>query len=260
LAWLDEARIFMPYAVVHGFDRDIDRPQSACETLELVKLLEAQAEPDIRILDSDGAEIGLGVLEKRQREEVERKYVAAAAYIQPSSGARATPLPPAAGAANRRPIATLATLAVAVLSVGALAWRYEYLRARQTIPSGSHATRPIVEATPISPPAMKSSEATGNPAKRAEKTEVLGTRRPAQQAVSYTVIAGDTFRSIARKIYHDASRWRDISAANPLLDPRQLRPGEEINLPSQGSHGRNPLPDEAAAKRRQRDGVALPRL
>jgi LysM repeat protein len=225
------ADIIVPYAVVHGIDRVVDRPRTARECLELVKILEAQAEPDIRILDPNGVEIWLGALEKRQRWEVEREYVAAAAHEQPFSGARPAPIPPAAGVANRRRIAGLATLAATVLLIGALVWRYEHMGARQTIKSESRATRPVVGATPVSPPEIKSPEAPGSTAaKQAEKNEAPETRRATQQAVSYTVVAGDTLWSIANKAYHDASRWRDIAAANPHLDPRRLRPGQEINL------------------------------
>ncbi|PWB84321.1 MAG: heavy metal transporter [Methylocystaceae bacterium] len=46
----------------------------------------------------------------------------------------------------------------------------------------------------------------------------------------YTIVAGDSLRSIAIKLYHDAHRWRGIAATNPGLDPRRLRPGQVIKL------------------------------
>jgi phosphate transport system substrate-binding protein len=49
---------------------------------------------------------------------------------------------------------------------------------------------------------------------------------------TYTVVAGDTFKSIAIKLYRDAHKWREIAKANPKLDPRRrLRPGQVLKLP-----------------------------
>jgi phosphate transport system substrate-binding protein len=49
---------------------------------------------------------------------------------------------------------------------------------------------------------------------------------------TYTVAPGDTFKSIANKLYRDAHRWRDIVAANPNIDPRRrLRAGQVLKLP-----------------------------
>ncbi len=49
--------------------------------------------------------------------------------------------------------------------------------------------------------------------------------------ITYTIRAGDSFRGVAVKLYHDGNRWRDIAAANSGLDPRRLRPGQVIKLP-----------------------------
>ncbi len=56
----------------------------------------------------------------------------------------------------------------------------------------------------------------------------------------YTIAAGDSMRSIAAKLYHDAHRWRDIAAANPGLDPHRLRPGKVIKLPQPMGNGSAP--------------------
>ena len=48
---------------------------------------------------------------------------------------------------------------------------------------------------------------------------------------SYTVVKGDSPWSIALKLYHDGSRWREILAANPGFDFRRLRPGQALQLP-----------------------------
>ena len=52
------------------------------------------------------------------------------------------------------------------------------------------------------------------------------------RADSYIAVAGDTFRSVAMKLYHNKRRWRDIANANPDLDPnRPLRVGQPLKLP-----------------------------
>ena len=53
---------------------------------------------------------------------------------------------------------------------------------------------------------------------------------PASRAL-YTVVAGDTLRSIAKKHLGEIGRWRDIRAQNSDLDPRRLRPGQILKLP-----------------------------
>jgi len=65
---------------------------------------------------------------------------------------------------------------------------------------------------------------------------------PPTRLDTYTVVAGDTFRSVAAKLYHDKHRWRDIAAANPDIDRRRrLRAGEVLKLPepaSESGHAR----------------------
>jgi sulfite exporter TauE/SafE/copper chaperone CopZ/LysM repeat protein len=47
----------------------------------------------------------------------------------------------------------------------------------------------------------------------------------------YRIVAGDTLRRVAVKLYRNPGRWTDIQAANPGLDPRRLRPGTTIAVP-----------------------------
>lgn len=55
---------------------------------------------------------------------------------------------------------------------------------------------------------------------------------PAQPApTNMRVAPGDTLQGLAARLYGDRSRWRDILAANPGLDPRRLRPGRVLRLP-----------------------------
>jgi nucleoid-associated protein YgaU len=52
-----------------------------------------------------------------------------------------------------------------------------------------------------------------------------------QTAARYRVRAGDTLTSIAAAHYGDASKWRLIVRANPQIDPRQIKVGQELTLP-----------------------------
>ncbi len=49
---------------------------------------------------------------------------------------------------------------------------------------------------------------------------------------TYVVRRGDTLRAIAKRLYGDEKRWRDIAAANPTLKHKKLRQGQIINLPA----------------------------
>ena len=49
---------------------------------------------------------------------------------------------------------------------------------------------------------------------------------------SYKIVAGDTLRSIAARVYGRAGLWDRIAKANPGLDPRHLRVGRVIKLPA----------------------------
>ncbi|MEM6459347.1 MAG: LysM peptidoglycan-binding domain-containing protein [Planctomycetota bacterium] len=48
---------------------------------------------------------------------------------------------------------------------------------------------------------------------------------------TYTVQKGDNYWKIARNIYGDPMRMRDIEAVNPGVDPKKLQIGDEIFLP-----------------------------
>ena len=51
------------------------------------------------------------------------------------------------------------------------------------------------------------------------------------QAAAYMIVAGDTLRGIAARLYRDVGQWRSIAKSNPGLDPRRLRVGQVIKLP-----------------------------
>ncbi len=47
-----------------------------------------------------------------------------------------------------------------------------------------------------------------------------------------TVREGDSLWALAAQEYGDAGRWREIAAANGIVNPRRLRPGETLTLPA----------------------------
>ncbi|BAM04974.1 LysM peptidoglycan-binding domain-containing protein [Phycisphaera mikurensis] len=47
----------------------------------------------------------------------------------------------------------------------------------------------------------------------------------------YTVAKGDTLMGIARRQYGSETKWRDIAAANPGIDPGRLNVGQTLVLP-----------------------------
>jgi hypothetical protein len=49
---------------------------------------------------------------------------------------------------------------------------------------------------------------------------------------SFVVRRGDTLSGIAAQVYRDPARWRDIARANGIVDPRRIRPGDALRLPS----------------------------
>lgn len=56
--------------------------------------------------------------------------------------------------------------------------------------------------------------------------------KPARASQTYMVQKGDTLARIAKKLYGDPARWREIAAANPGIDAKRLSPGMTLVLPS----------------------------
>ncbi|MGA7991145.1 MAG: LysM peptidoglycan-binding domain-containing protein [Thermoanaerobaculia bacterium] len=58
---------------------------------------------------------------------------------------------------------------------------------------------------------------------------------PAGQTATrtYTVVGGDSLSKIAKKIYGDASRWKEIWEANKdkVKNPDLIHPGQELKIP-----------------------------
>lgn len=49
---------------------------------------------------------------------------------------------------------------------------------------------------------------------------------------TYTAKTGDTLNSIAKRFYGDASKWKKIGNANGIIDPKAVKQGQKIRIPS----------------------------
>ncbi|MBN8727159.1 MAG: LysM peptidoglycan-binding domain-containing protein [Xanthomonadales bacterium] len=56
----------------------------------------------------------------------------------------------------------------------------------------------------------------------------------APESRTYTVLTGDSLSKIARKLYGDANRWREIFDANrdQLDNPDLIQPGQVLKIPA----------------------------
>ena len=57
-------------------------------------------------------------------------------------------------------------------------------------------------------------------------------RAEALAPIVYTVQPGDTLRSIAGDMLGSRERWAELQKLNDIVDPRQLRAGQQIILPA----------------------------
>lgn len=126
-------------------------------------------------------------------------------------------------------------------------------------PSGATGgDRDPVKPIPSDPPARgtgdaekpKPSDGSGEPGKG------TGTQAPPAPAPvtakTYKIQSGDTFSSIAIKLYDDEKKWAAIAQANPLVDPTKLKIGQEIRLPDLARAAQ----DREAALRKAAEEVA----
>lgn len=67
--------------------------------------------------------------------------------------------------------------------------------------------------------------------KQGEAAKGAGTGKPAVPE-SHTVAKGETLGEIAQDYYGDHERWREIAKANKISDPRTLRVGQKLTLPT----------------------------
>jgi len=93
-----------------------------------------------------------------------------------------------------------------------------------------HGDFDVIEEAPAATPPVEAVAAAPSPAETAASPPKEAAVAKAAPNERYTIVKGDTLRSIALKVYHDASRWREIAAANPGVDARRLRAGQVLRL------------------------------
>ncbi|WP_051335758.1 sulfite exporter TauE/SafE family protein [Methylocapsa acidiphila] len=108
--------------------------------------------------------------------------------------------------------------------------------------AGKSATTPVTTPSkPADGPVSASAVVAGLPANGPAETPPRPAEEPAAAPVAadgqsalvetYKIQPGDSLVGIAVGLYRDRKAWRDITRANPGLNPRRLRPGQIINLP-----------------------------
>ncbi len=63
------------------------------------------------------------------------------------------------------------------------------------------------------------------------RVPVVEAPEPVPTQRTYIIQQGDTFFGIARRLYNNPARAKEIQALNPSVDPRKLRIGQEIIIP-----------------------------
>lgn len=66
-----------------------------------------------------------------------------------------------------------------------------------------------------------------------EIAEGAGGKEAVQEEKTYTVKPGDSLSKIAKALYGDANRWKEIHQANldQIKDPDKIFPGQVLRLP-----------------------------
>ena len=93
------------------------------------------------------------------------------------------------------------------------------------------ATDQPVEVPPAEPVAVDESAPLTAPPAAYEPQPVAPQPAPPPDTSTYVVQKGDTLWSIARRVYGDGQRWKDIAAANGITDPTKIRVGQSLILP-----------------------------
>ena len=58
---------------------------------------------------------------------------------------------------------------------------------------------------------------------------------PSSSESTYVVKKGDTFETISKSVYGTTSKWREISKANPTIDPTRMKIGAKLRIPAAGA-------------------------
>ncbi|MBI5313098.1 MAG: LysM peptidoglycan-binding domain-containing protein [Methylocystis sp.] len=107
----------------------------------------------------------------------------------------------------------------------------------ETAASGvtTNSEEPAPEAAPSAtdeaPKTESRESAPAEAAQAAGRTPAESPPAVAKDPGIYTARAGDTFKSIAKRLYGATSKWRAIAELNPDLKSKRLRAGQVVNLP-----------------------------
>ncbi|MGJ0513526.1 LysM peptidoglycan-binding domain-containing protein [Methylocystis sp.] len=100
-----------------------------------------------------------------------------------------------------------------------------------TTNSEEPASEAASSATDEAPKTESGESAPAEAAQAAGHTPVESPPTVAKDPGTYTARAGDTFKSIAKRLYGATSKWRAIAELNPDLKSKKLRAGQVVNLP-----------------------------
>ncbi len=93
-----------------------------------------------------------------------------------------------------------------------------------------------VNRAPVAPPPEPPHQEETTASEEQTTAAPIEEARAPEAARTYTAAAGETLKSIARKLYGDPARWRALAAANPGLKPTtKLKAGQTIRLPEPGT-------------------------
>lgn len=133
------------------------------------------------------------------------------------------------------PLESKSTVGDFCLSVMAASMAYMFVAMQLMMSAPHHAAhlaRPVPPQQTSSKSAPSATEArVGEQPEESAKGEPQPPTSASEVAKTYMIVAGDTLSGVARRLYGDPRRWRDIFEANPNLDPRRLRVGQTIKLP-----------------------------
>jgi len=106
---------------------------------------------------------------------------------------------------------------------------YMFLAMQLMAPMPRHLEQ-LTESGPAAPPELAPPSYVAQPMPEPSSRAVAPP--PSRAPETYEIVAGDTLRRIAARVYGRADLWARIAKANPGLDPRRLRVGQVIALPA----------------------------
>lgn len=114
--------------------------------------------------------------------------------------------------------------------------QHEEPQIEQTAEETTGVEEPAAETIPATTDEASTTENRGS--ETAEAARQVAAHTPVEHPTAatepevYTARAGDTFKSIAKRLYGATSKWRAIADANPHVKSKRLQAGQLITLPS----------------------------